>query len=73
MFGAVQSLNVLILTPLHVRLFNSVNVTELQPLWERAAKSAYHLLFRCLLRYVCPSFPLTFILIWPVPEVSLLA
>ena len=72
MFGAVQFLNVLILTSLCVQLFNSVKVTELSPVWETVASSAYHLLFRCLLRYVCPSFPLTFILIWPVPGVSLL-
>ena len=41
-------------------LFNSVKVTELPPVWERAANSAYHLLLRCLLRYVCPSPSLMF-------------
>ena len=60
MFGAVQFLNVLILTLLCVLLVNSVKLTELPPIWERAASSAYHLLFRCLLRYVCSSFPLMF-------------
>ena len=60
MFGAVQFLNVLILALLRVPLFNSVKVTELPPVWERAANSAYHLLFRCLLGYICPSFPLMF-------------
>ena len=42
-----------ILTLLFFLLFNLVNLTELPPVWERAANSAYHLLFRCLLRYVC--------------------
>ena len=60
MFGAVQFLNVLILTLLCVLLFNLVKLTEMQPVWERAANSAYHLLFRCLFRYVCSSFPLMF-------------
>ena len=41
-------LNVLILTVLFVQLFNSVKVTELPFVCERAAYSAYHLLFRCL-------------------------
>ena len=36
-------LNVLILTILCVQLFNSVKVTELPPVWVRAANSAYHL------------------------------
>ena len=45
MFGAVQVLNVLILTLLCVLLFNLVKLTELPPIWERAANSAYHLLF----------------------------
>ena len=54
-FGAVQFLNVLILTLLYVLLLNSVKVTELSPVWERAANSAYHLLFHCMLRYVCPG------------------
>ena len=39
-------------------LFNSVKVTELPTVWERAVNSAYHLSFCCLLRYVRPSFPL---------------
>ena len=43
MFGAVQILNVLILTLLCDQ-FNSVKVTELPPVWERAANSAYLLL-----------------------------
>ena len=46
--GAVQFLNVLILTLLCAILFNLVKLTELPPVWERAANSAYHLLFRCL-------------------------
>ena len=60
MFSAVRFLNVLILTLLRVLLFNLVKLYELPPVWERAANSAYHLLFRCLLRYVCSSFPLMF-------------
>ena len=60
MFGAVQFLNVLILTFLCILFFNLVKLTELPPVWERAANSAYHLLFRCLLRCVCSSFPLMF-------------
>ena len=56
MFGAVPFLKVLILTLLYVLLFNLVKLTELPPVWERAANSAYHLLFRCLLRYVCSFF-----------------
>ena len=60
MFGAVQFLNVLMLTFLSVLLFNLVKLTELPPVWEGAANSPYHLLFRCLLRYVCSSFPLMF-------------
>ena len=36
-------LNVLILTLLCVNLFYSVRVTELPPVWERAANLAYHL------------------------------
>ena len=59
-FRAVQFLNVLILTLLCVLLFNLVKVTEFPPVWERATNSAYHLLFRCLLRYVCSPFPLMF-------------
>ena len=42
MFGAFQFLNVLILTPLCV---HSVKVTELPPVWEIAAYSAYQLYF----------------------------
>ena len=48
------------LTLLCVLLFNLVKLTELQPVWERTANSAYYLLFRCLLRYVCSFFPLMF-------------
>ena len=55
-----QFLNVLILTLLCVLLFNLVKLNELPPVWERAANSAYHLFFRCLLKYVCSSFPLMF-------------
>ena len=51
MFGAVQFLNVLILTLLCVQLFNSVKETELSPVAERAANSATHLLFHFVLRY----------------------
>ena len=40
------------LTLLCVQLFYSVKVTELSPVWEKAANSAYHLLFPCLLKYV---------------------
>ena len=47
MFGAVHFLNVLIFTPLCVLLFNLVMLTELPPVWERAANLTYHLLFRC--------------------------
>ena len=76
MFGAVQLLKVLILSLLYVLLFNSLKLTELPPVCERAANSVYRLLFRCLLRYVCSSFPLMFrtswVLIRPAPEVSLL-
>ena len=60
MFGAVHFLNVLILTLLCVLLFNLMKLTDLPAVWERAANSAYDLLFRCLLRYVCSSFPLMF-------------
>ena len=41
MFGAVQFINVLILTLKYVQLFNSVKVTELPPARKRAANSAY--------------------------------
>ena len=71
MFGAVHFfLNVLILTLLCVLLFELVKLTELPPVWERTANSAYHLLFRCLLTYVCSSFPLEklWMLVRPVPE-----
>ena len=56
LLGAVQFLNVLNLTLLCVQSFNSVKVNELPPVWERATNAAYHLLFYCLLRYVCQSF-----------------
>ena len=52
MFGAIKFLNALILTLLCVQSFNSVKVTELPPVWKGAAKSAYHLLFSCSLKYV---------------------
>ena len=45
MFGAVQFLNVLILTLLCDLLDNLVKLTELPPVWERTVNSAYHLLF----------------------------
>ena len=60
MLSAVQFLNVLFLSLLCVLLFNLVKLTELSPVWKRAANSAYDLLFRCLLRYVRSSFPLMF-------------
>ena len=47
-------------TLLCVLLFNLMKLTELPPVWQRASSSAYHLLFRCLLRYVCSSFHLMF-------------
>ena len=78
MFSAIQFLNVLILTLLCFQfIFYSAKVIELPSVWERGANSAYYLYFYCLLRYVCPSFPLMFgisfvVLIRPVPEVSLL-
>ena len=53
-------LNVLFLTLLCVLLFNLVKVAGMPLLWKRAASSAYHLLFRCLLGCVCSSFPLVF-------------
>ena len=43
MLGAVQFLNVLILTLLCVQLFGSVKVAELPPVLKRAAYSACHL------------------------------
>ena len=44
MFGAVQFLNVFILTLVCMsNSFNEAKVTELPPVWERTAKSAYHL------------------------------
>ena len=49
MFDPVQFLNVLILTLLCVLLFSEVK----PPVLERAANLAYHVLFHCLLRYVC--------------------
>ena len=57
MFGAVQFLNVLILTLLCVLLFNLVKVTELSPVWKRAANSAYNLLFRCIVKICLYTFP----------------
>ena len=50
MFRAVQFSNVLISKLLCVLLFNLVKLTELPPVWERAANSVYYLLFRCLFR-----------------------
>ena len=43
-------------------LFNSVKITDLLLVKKRAAtcNSAYHLLFYCLLRYVCPPLSLIF-------------
>ena len=79
MFGAVQLLKVLILTLLCVLLFYFSEVNLIATVWERAANSGYHLLFRCLLRYGCSSFPLMFrtkdklwVQIRQVPKVSLL-
>ena len=43
MFGAVQFLNVFILILCVSNSFNSAKVTELPPVWERAANSVYHL------------------------------
>ena len=60
LFGVVQFLNVLILTLLCVQFIYSAMVTGLPPVWERAANSAYHLRFCCLLGYICLSFPLMF-------------
>ena len=57
MFGAVQFLNLLILTLLCVRFFGSV---KMPTVWERAADSAGHLLFYCLWGCVYSSFPLMF-------------
>ena len=59
MFGAVQFLNVLILTLLS-DLFGLVKMAELSPVWERAADSACRLWFCCLWGCVCPSFSLVF-------------
>ena len=54
--------------------FISVMLTELPSVWEKAANSADHLEFCCLLRYVFPfdDWDGLWVLIWPVPEVSLL-
>ena len=60
MLGAVQFLFFLILTVMCILLFNLVKVTELPPVWKRAVNSAHHLLFLCVLRYVCPAFPMMF-------------
>ena len=57
MFGAVQFLNVLVLTLLCFLLFNLVKLTELPPVWERAANSAYHLLFLLLVKICLFSSP----------------
>ena len=46
MFGVVQVLIALISTLLCVHFFNSGKVTELLPVCESAANSAYYLLFR---------------------------
>ena len=46
MFGAVQFLNVLILTFLLFNLFNSVKVTEFPTVWERTSYS-------CLNKFCC--------------------
>ena len=43
LFGAVKFLNVLFSLFFVSNLFNSAMVTELPPVWERAANSAYHL------------------------------
>ena len=53
----VQFLDVLILTLLCVQLFNSVKVAELPPAWERAANSAYHLLFSLFVKIYLFIFP----------------
>ena len=53
--------------------FNSAKVTELPPVWKRAANSAYHLLFVKICLSVFP-FDVWFgllALIRPVSEVSL--
>ena len=60
MFGAFQFLNVFVFTLLCVNLFISAKVTELPPVWERAANSANHMQFCCLFRCVCASFPFMF-------------
>ena len=60
MFGAVQGLNVLVLNLLCVQCIKFSKETELPPVLERAVKSAYYLLFYCLLRYECLFLPLMF-------------
>ena len=55
-----------------------MKLTELPPVWERVANSAYHLLFLCLFVKICLIiFPFdvqdkVWVLIRPVPEISLL-
>ena len=49
MFGAVQFLDVLILTLLRVQYLSLVKVTELPPVMERAADSSYLLLAKICL------------------------
>ena len=77
MFGAVRFLlNVLILQFCVSNLFNSVKITELPPVWERAANSAYHLIFKFyFVKIYLSIFPFDvwdklWLLIRPVPEVS---
>ena len=58
-------------------LFNSVKVTELPPVCERAANSAYHLSFFlfvkiCLSVFLFDVWDKLWVLIRPVPEISLL-
>ena len=77
MFGAVQFLSALLLTLLRVMLFNLVTLTELPLFGKVQLTRLIILLFRCLLRYACSSFPSIFkqklwVLTWPVTEVSLL-
>ena len=60
MFSAVKLLIVSMVTLLFVLLFELIKATELPPVLGRAANSANHLLFRCMLRNVCLSFPWMF-------------
>ena len=57
MFGAVQSLVVLILTLLWSNVFNSVNVTELPPVWERVVNSLYHPVTLLFVKICLSIFP----------------